>query len=1011
MKKILRNIFALMLAGISTAAVAADITVTDNGTGTGTITWTSDNVYILDGFVFVNSGQTLTIEAGTVIKGMPGTGAEASALVVARGGRIIANGTASAPIIMTFEGDALDGSTPYNTVGQWGGLIILGNAGLNSTPGETQIEGIPETEPRGIYGGNNDADDSGILRYVSVRHGGTDIGAGNEINGITFGGVGSNTIVEHVEVFSTADDGFEFFGGTVNVKWASAAFCGDDSFDYDEGWRGKGQFWFTVQDPSDLSTGDRGGEHDGGTEPEDGTPYAIPTIYNATYIGQGIAANNRALTIRDNAGGKYYNGIFANWARGVDVENLASGQDSYNRFLEGDFVMSGNVFQDVVADGDLCAGQTATGAQLFRITMGTGWASPADSTAALTESAASFAASFAANGNMAAETGIEYNFTEAGGLNPVPNVNYSGATPATDSWFTAATYKGAFDPGADNWLNNWSAISNYGFMTPTYACGQTIIVSDSGSGVGTTTWRACNTYVLDGFVFVNDGQCLTIEPGTVIKGQPGTGAEASALVVARGGKIYAEGNANRPIIFTFEGDPLDGSVPYTTAGQWGGVLILGNAGLNSTPGETQIEGIPETEPRGIYGGDNDEDNSGILKYISIRHGGTDIGAGNEINGLTLGGVGSATIIDFVEVVSNADDGIEFFGGTVNARHCVTAYCGDDSFDYDEGWRGKGQFWFTIQDANTAAETGDRGGEHDGGTEPEDGTPYATPVIANATYMGQGIAANNRALTFRDNAGGQYHNSIFYNWGRGVDIENLASGEDSYARFETGELALAGNCFYNVRVEGSGATASQLFTITMGTGWASAADSTAALTASAAAFADSFAANGNETGNPGVAYDFSGDVPQISPAPLNNTVASSTLEDSWFIPTTYKGAFANDAACTGNTWLDNWSYLATNGHIACVEISVEELEVVAKEAIRFMPNPTNGMVAFNTTETLNNARIEIYSITGKLVYEQASVSQAANSRIELNLTELSDGFYTVRVVNGGAITTGKVVVKH
>jgi hypothetical protein len=629
----------------------------------------------------------------------------------------------------------------------------------------------------------------------------------------------------------------------------------------------------------------------------------------------------------------------------------------------------------------------------------------------LNESAAAFAAAFAANGNMAAETGIEYNFSLAGGLNPVPSVNYSGATPATDSWFTPATYKGAFDPGANNWLSGWSAMDSYGFFTPTFACGQTITVSDNGNGVGTTTWRACNTYLLDGFVFVNEGQCLTIEPGTIIKGQPGTGADASALVVARGGKIYAEGNATRPIIFTFEGDPLDGSVPYTTAGQWGGVIVLGNASLNSTPGETQIEGIPETEPRGLYGGSNDEDNSGILKYVSIRHGGTDIGAGNEINGLTLGGVGSATLIDFVEVVSNADDGIEFFGGTVNARHCVTAYCGDDSFDYDEGWRGKGQFWFTIQDVNTASETGDRGGEHDGGTEPEDGTPYATPVIANATYMGQGIAANNRALTFRDNAGGQYHNSVFYNWGRGVDIENLASGEDSYARFESGELALAGNCFYNVRVEGSAATASQLFTITMGTGWPSVADSTAALTASAAAFANSFEANGNETNNPGVAYDFSGDVPQISPAPVNNTVASSDLEDSWFIPTTYKGAFANDATCSGSTWLDNWSYLATNGHIACVEISVEEVEAIAQNAIRFMPNPTNGMVAFNTTEVLNNSRIEIYSITGTLVYDQSAVSLAANSRVEMNLSELADGFYTVRVLNGTSVTTGKIVVKH
>ncbi|MFM1932654.1 MAG: hypothetical protein RL226_1957, partial [Bacteroidota bacterium] len=197
MNKFLRLSVALVAIGASFNAQSADITVTDSGSGTGTVTWTNDNVYHLDGFVFVNSGQVLTIEEGTVIKGLPGTGADASALVVARGGQIIAIGTAAQPIIFTCESDPLDGSLPYDTRGQWGGLLILGSASLNSTPGETQIEGIPDTEPRGLYGGTNDGDSSGTLKYVSIRHGGTDIGAGNEINGLTFGGVGSGTIVEH----------------------------------------------------------------------------------------------------------------------------------------------------------------------------------------------------------------------------------------------------------------------------------------------------------------------------------------------------------------------------------------------------------------------------------------------------------------------------------------------------------------------------------------------------------------------------------------------------------------------------------------------------------------------------------------------------------------------------------------------------------------------------------------------------------------------------------------------
>ena len=134
-----------------------------------------------------------------------------------------------------------------------------------------------------------------------------------------------------------------------------------------------------------------------------------------------------------------------------------------------------------------------------------------------------------------------------------------------------------------------------------------------------------------------------------------------------------------------------------------------------------IEGIDINEPRGAFGGSDEADSSGVLRYVSIRHGGTLIGADNEINGLTLGAVGSGTTVEFVEVFANLDDGIEFFGGTVNTRYLVVAYCGDDSFDYDQGFRGKGQYWFTIQDADS----GD-GGEHDGDIDDDTRTPLSPP---------------------------------------------------------------------------------------------------------------------------------------------------------------------------------------------------------------------------------------------------------------------------------------------
>ncbi len=218
-----------------------------------------------------------------------------------------------------------------------------------------------------------------------------------------------------------------------------------------------------------------------------------------------------------------------------------------------------------------------------------------------------------------------------------------------------------------------------------------------------TTWTADKVYVLAGRITVVDGVTLTIEAGTIIKGEAGTGANATALLIARGAKIMAEGAADAPIIFTSVADEIS---PEDVAagnfgspnldpdinGLWGGVIVLGKARISAsnTSGdviELQIEGIPTSDPNGLYGGNDDADNSGVLKYISIRHGGANIGAGNEINGLTLGGVGSGTVIENIEVVSNQDDGIEWFGGTVSVKNVVVWNVGDDAIDTDQSWSG------------------------------------------------------------------------------------------------------------------------------------------------------------------------------------------------------------------------------------------------------------------------------------------------------------------------------------
>jgi len=256
-------------------------------------------------------------------------------------------------------------------------------------------------------------------------------------------------------------------------------------------------------------------------------------------------------------------------------------------------------------------------------------------------------------------------------------------------------------------------------------------ITDQGGGTGTVTWTSDTEYLLNGFVFVNDGQTLTIEAGTVIRGKTGQGSLASALIVARGGTIIAEGERSNPIIFTAEGDDLKGSVPLEARGLWGGLIILGDATISTKSGEDMIEGLPLSEPRGIYGGYDDDDNSGILQYVSIRHGGTNIGEGNEINGLTLGGVGRQTTIEYVEVISNADDGVEFFGGDVNCKNLAVSFCGDDAFDMDQGFHGKGQFWLAINSADS-----DKTLEVTGGLQPVSGLPGSFPLVYNATLIGK-----------------------------------------------------------------------------------------------------------------------------------------------------------------------------------------------------------------------------------------------------------------------------------
>lgn len=297
------------------------------------------------------------------------------------------------------------------------------------------------------------------------------------------------------------------------------------------------------------------------------------------------------------------------------------------------------------------------------------------------------------------------------------------------------------------------------------------------------TLDASKIWLLKGRVAVENGVTLTIPAGTIIKAASGTGADASTLIIARGATLVADGTAEAPIVMTSVSDNIEvgGTYPSSgpalnvdTRGLWGGLLVLGNApcSLSNDVTELQIEGIPTSDTNGLYGGSDAEDSSGSLQYVSIRHGGAEIGEGNEINGLTLGGVGSGTTINHIEVLGNVDDGIEFFGGTVNATNLLVWGQGDDAIDIDQAYAG------TIDGALvvlTAAS--DHGFEIDG---PE-GSSTGRFVLKNATVIGatddcDAEGVDGEMADFRKGATGDVLNVLFKDFSGGKDVELDASAD-------------------------------------------------------------------------------------------------------------------------------------------------------------------------------------------------------------------------------------------
>ncbi len=329
------------------------------------------------------------------------------------------------------------------------------------------------------------------------------------------------------------------------------------------------------------------------------------------------------------------------------------------------------------------------------------------------------------------------------------------------------------------------------------------------------TWDAANVYIITGRLIVGSTGTLNIPAGTVIKAEQGAGVNAKALLVASGGTLNAQGTAALPIIMTsildgisaadVAGGNFVGTLAADVNSLWGGLIVLGDAPIAASQTQVAIEGIPTSVAEGLYGGTNDSHNAGTITYISVRHGGSNIGSGNEINGITLGGVGAATTIRNVEVVANQDDGIEWFGGDVDITNALVWNAGDDALDTDQDWVGTCENFIVVTPDGSAFELD--------GPEPADAAASGVHTFNNGlVYAGGDI---DHLVDFDGNTNAQLTNIYFYGWDEDYGfIQDEDPEEDGDQNF---------NPIKSFGGDGSGTSANWEYTLATGANAADAAE--------------------------------------------------------------------------------------------------------------------------------------------------------------------------------------------
>lgn len=439
MKKLLLSVF--LITGTLFSVSAQNVNISGNITSDAT--WTNDNFYILTGLVRVQAPAVLTIEAGTVIKGVPGD--PPGTLIIERGAQIIAVGTVNAPIIFTSAEDA--GS---RTPGDWGGIVLCGNGPVNTPSGEFTLEG----NYGAVVGGGaspNAADNSGTLRYVRIEFAGYPIEPDKEINSLTMGAVGSGTTIEYVQVSYANDDAFEWFGGTVNAKYLVAYKTNDDIFDTDYGFAGKVQFGLGISDPdiADVSKAN-GFETDNDGSATNNQPWTNGVFSNITILGPkqnhsdvpGDADFGSGVHFKKNTRLHIFNSVIGGFPTGVLIDGAPVATNINNDELE---------FQNNV----VFAANGATGTHpTNRTVLDAGNISPV---------VLDPVAWFTASNNTEYDNASELMLTNPYAV--TPDARPTGTSPLLtgadfshtklDAFFTDVTYRGAFGETTD-WTAGWT---------------------------------------------------------------------------------------------------------------------------------------------------------------------------------------------------------------------------------------------------------------------------------------------------------------------------------------------------------------------------------------------------------------------------------------------------------------------------------------------------------------------------------------------------------------------------